>query len=141
RAVQDLGAAREEVELLRERCRALGERVGEEEARCSALETRLEHAKNEARLEQTKNDPELGALRERLRAAEERIRGWEGAARAAAGEREGEVSKLETQLRERGREIQELRAEVERREKLVRELVMTNFPARPDAASHVAVSE
>jgi hypothetical protein len=50
---------------------------------------------------------------------------------SVAQEREAESAKLEAQLRDRGREIQELRAEVDRRDKLVRELVMTNFPAHP----------
>jgi hypothetical protein len=61
--------------------------------------------------------------------------------RAAAAEHESEVTKLETQLRDRGREIQELRAEVDRREKLVRELVMTNFSAAFGEALHAASSE
>jgi SAM-dependent methyltransferase len=158
RVVQELAAAREEVDLLRERCRALDERASEGETRCTALESRLEQAESrlekarndpeigalrerlESRLEQARNDPEIGALRERLRASEERLGGWEATARAASAEHESEVAKLETQLRDRGREIQELRAEVDRREKLVRELVMTSFPPAPDAASHPDVS-
>ena len=136
RVVQDLAAAREELDLLRERCRALGERVGDEEARSAALENRLE---------ELRHDPEVAALRERLRALEERGRSLEGSARDAIGEHESEVAKLvgehetevgklEVQLRERGREIQALRGEVERRERLVRELVMTNFPTGPEAS-------
>jgi hypothetical protein len=161
RAAQELAAAREEIELLRERCRALGDRISEGEARRDALESRLEqemarHSSVERRLEeaagqravvesrlaeeaalrsaleshleQARHDPELAALRERLRSTEERFHGLEGALRAAATEREGEVERLETLLRERGREIQDLRAEVDRRDKLVRELVLTNFP-------------
>ena len=150
RVVQELAAAREEVELLRERCRAMDERVGDEEAKRTVLETQLDRARH---------DPELAALRERLRFAEERAVGLEAgaraaadererlrlaeeravgletAARAAADEREGEMAKLETQLRDRGREIQELRAELDRRDKLVRELVMTNFPPHASAGS------
>jgi len=138
RVVQDLAASREEVDLLRERCRALGERVGEEEARAAALENRLEEARH---------DPEIAALRDRLRATEERNRSLEGSARDAVAEHEGEVAKLETQhegevanletqLRARGREIQELRNEVDRRERLVRELVVTNFPSGPEASQN-----
>jgi SAM-dependent methyltransferase len=149
RLVQEFSAAREELELLRERCRAMGERIGEEETQRAVLESNLDRARH---------DPELAATRERLRASEERvarleaaarqaaddrvarseaaarqaaderIARLEAAAREAADEREGEIAKLETQLRDRGREIQELRAEVDRRDKLVRELVMTNFP-------------
>jgi SAM-dependent methyltransferase len=130
RVAQDLAAAREEVDLLRERCRALGERVGEEEARAAALENRLEEARH---------DPEIAVLRDRLRAAEERNRSLEGSARESVGEHESEVAKLEVQLRERGREIHDLRSEVDRREKLVRELVMTSFPTGPEA-SHAAGS-
>lgn len=125
RVVQELAASREEVDLLRERCRALGERVGEEEARAAALENRLD---------EVRHDPEIAALRDRLRAMEDRNRSLESSARDAVGEHEGEVAKLEVQLRERGREVQELRSEVDRRERLVRELVMTNFPTGPDAS-------
>jgi SAM-dependent methyltransferase len=194
RAVQELVAAREEVELLRERCRAMGERAGEEEARRSALESRLEQARHDPELaalrerlrasqerqdpelaalrerlrasqerhdaelaalrerlrtseerqdpelavlrerlraSEERQDPELAALRERLHASEERVRALDAAARVVAAEHEGEVAKLETLLRDRGREIQELRAEIDRREKLVRELVMTNFSTGP----------
>jgi hypothetical protein len=196
RVVQELAAAREEVDLLRERCRALDERVGEEESRASALESRLAQDRlqqarpdpeiaalrerlraseervpdpeiaalrerlraSEERVpdpqiaalrerlrisEERVPDPEIASLRERLRASEERVRGLEGSARSAVAEHESEVAKevekLETQLRERGREIQELRGEVDRREKLVRELVMTSFPSRPEA-SHAGAS-
>jgi SAM-dependent methyltransferase len=177
RLVQEFSAAREELELLRERCRAMGERIGEEEAQRAVLESNLDRARH---------DPELAATRERLRASEERvarleaaarqaadervarseaaarqaadervaqledaarqaaderIARLEAAAREAADEREGEIARLETQLRDRGREIQELRAEVDRRDKLVRELVMTNFPPFTSAtvagAAHV----
>jgi hypothetical protein len=62
---------------------------------------------------------------------EERARKLEASVLSVAQEREAESAKLEAQLRDRGREIQELRAEVDRRDKLVRELVMTNFPAHP----------
>jgi SAM-dependent methyltransferase len=168
RLVQELAAAREEVDLLRERCRAMGERAGEEEARRSALETRLEQARRDPELATLRDrlraseervdpelatlrdrlraseervDPELATLRDRLRASEERIRTWESSVRAGAAEHENEVATLETQLRDRGREIQELRAEVDRREKLVRELVMTNFSAVFGEALHAAVSE
>ena len=74
RAVQELVAAREELDLLRERCRALDERVGEGEARSTALESRLE---------KTQHDPELATLRERLRSSEERVRALEGSTRAS----------------------------------------------------------
>jgi SAM-dependent methyltransferase len=126
RVAQELAAAREEVDLLRERCRAMEERLGDEEAKRSILETQLDRSRH---------DPELDVLRERVRAAEERVVGWEASARAIADEREGEIAKLEAQLRGRGREIQELRAEVDRRDKLVRELVMTNFSAHASVSS------
>jgi SAM-dependent methyltransferase len=168
RLVQELAAAREEVDLLRERCRAMAERAGEEEARRSALETSLEQARRDPELAALRDrlraseervdpevaslrdrlraseervDPEVASLRDRLRASEERIRAWDGSVRAAAAEHESEVAKLETQLRDRGREIQELRAEVDRREKLVLELVMTNFSAAFGEALHAASSE
>jgi hypothetical protein len=126
RLVQELAAAREEVDLLRERCRAMEERISDEEAKRSTLETQLDR---------TRHDPELAALRERLRAAEQRVAGWEDSARSLADEREAEIAQLETQLRDRGREIQELHAEVDRRDKLVRELVVTNFSAHASVAS------
>jgi hypothetical protein len=189
RLVQELAAAREEVDLLRERCRTFDERINEEEARRASLETKLE---------QSQNDPEIASLRERLRGtedrakgadeklrkieerasaseakarqaddkirgaeerargaeervraaedrariaeervraaedrariAEERIKSAESAVQATTSEHEADIAKLEAQLRERGHEIQSLRDEVDRRDKLVRELVMTNFP-------------
>jgi SAM-dependent methyltransferase len=168
RAVQELASAREEIELLRERCGALGERLGDEEAQRSLLLVKLDRVEH---------DPELTALRERLRMSEERLRSseervqaseerlrsseerlrsseerlrsseerlrmsqeralaLETAVQAAGDERDGELTNLETQLRDRGREIQELRAEVDRRDKLVRELVMTNFPPHASVGS------
>jgi hypothetical protein len=229
RLVQELAAAREEVDLLRERCRTSDERINEEEARRASLETKLERSQN---------DPEVASLRERLRgievraksadeklrkaedrastsegkakqadekirtseeraraaddrvreadertrgveervrgadervrAAEERVRGVEervrgadervraaeeraraaeerariaesaaqGTTQALLAEHEADVAKLEAQLRERGQQIQALRDEVERRDKLVRELVMTNFPPARIAAAN-----
>jgi predicted nucleic acid-binding Zn-ribbon protein len=243
RVAQELAAAREEVDLLRERCRTFDERINDEEARRSSLETKLE---------KSRNDPEVGALRERLRGfedrargaedrvrgaeeklrgsedrvrgaeeklrgsedrvrgAEEKLRGSEDRARGAeeklrgleerariaeeklrsaeqrahaadekirqadekvrameerargadervraaderaksaevalqatVGEHEGDISKLEAQLRERGHEIQALRDEIDRRDKLVRELVMTNFPPPGVTISNGAVT-
>ena len=75
RVVQELAAAREEVELLRERCRAMDERTWvDEEARRSILETQLDRARH---------DPELAALRERLRSSEERVRASEERVRSS----------------------------------------------------------
>ncbi|MET0594920.1 MAG: hypothetical protein ABW133_19630, partial [Polyangiaceae bacterium] len=201
RVAQELAAAREEVDLLRERCRTFDERISDEEARRALLETRLE---------QSKNDPEKGALRDKLRGTEDRVRGAEDrvrgaedrvrgaeeklraaeqrshaadeklrqaedkirqadeklrqaddkvrsmeermraveerakssevAVKATIGEHESDISKLEAQLRERGQEIQSLRDEVDRRDKLVRELVMTNFPPPGLTISNGAVT-
>lgn len=215
RVAQELAAAREEVDLLRERCRTFDERISDEEARRASLESKLE---------QSKNDPEMGALRdklrgsedrargaedrvrgaedrvrgaeeklraaeqrsqaadeklraaeqrsqaaddklrtaeqrskqaddkvrladdkvrameERVRAAEERAKSAEAAVQATTGEHETDISKLEAQLRERGQEIKSLRDEVDRRDKLVRELVMTNFPPPGVAISNGAVT-
>ena len=189
RVAQELAAAGEEVDLLRERCRAMGERIVDEEAKRSILEAQLERARQdpelaalrerlretelerarqdpelaalrerlretelerarqdpelaalrerlrETELERARQDPELAALRERLRSSEERVAGLEALTHAGADEREGEMAKLETQLRDRGREIQNLRAEVDRRDKLVRELVMTHFPPHGSVGS------
>jgi len=118
---QELSAAREEVMLLRERCRGLEEALEQEEKRRRELE---------AELELVQHNPELVALTERLE-------GLSVTAQSLADEHEQEVARLEGQLRERGREVQDLRAEVERRDKLVREVVAMNYPAPapPEPAS------
>jgi len=119
---QELSAAREEVLLSRERCRALEQTLEEAEKRRSELEAELELAHR---------NPELAALTERLE-------GLSAIAQDLADEHEQEVARLEAQLRERGREVQDLRAEVERRDQLVREMIATNHP--PAAPSSEASS-
>jgi hypothetical protein len=117
-ATQELSAAREELALLREHGRALGERLVSEEARRAALEIELQAARH---------NPELAALRNHMQ-------DQDASSRSLVDDHEREVSRLETQLRDRGREIQELRAEVERREHLVRELIATKVTLPREAA-------
>jgi hypothetical protein len=119
-----------ELANLRERVRTADERLRATEERAFTAEERLRAAEERARL----SDERVRASEEHARNAEERARKLEASAHGAAHELEAESAKLEAQLRERGHEIQELRAEVERRDKLVRELVMTNFPAHPSAS-------
>jgi hypothetical protein len=115
-ASQELAAQKEELVLLRERCETLRRTLEGEEARRSALEVDIERVRE---------DPELGALRER-------IRGLEAAAQRTGEEHERDIARLEAQLRDRGKELQDLRAEVDRRDKLVRELVATNLTPAPE---------
>jgi hypothetical protein len=122
---------------LRERVRAAEERLRASEERALSAEARLRAADERARV----SEERVRVSEERARSTEERARKLEAAALRAAQENEAaqeleaESAKLEAQLRERGREIQELRAEVDRRDKLVRELVMTNFPAHPSPSA------
>jgi hypothetical protein len=121
-AGRELAAAHEELVLLRERCDTLKNALEEEEARRMALESEIEKAR------QTSGD-----LKGQLRALE-------ASAKSVDDERERDVARLEAQLVERGREVQDLRKEVERRDLLVRELVanleaQTSAPAPEPAAS------
>jgi DNA repair exonuclease SbcCD ATPase subunit len=115
-----------------ERLRGADERTKSAEERVRAAEERARAADEKLRQGEEKSR----ALQERVRAAEEQARSFEAAAQAAAVEHESDVAKLEAQLRERGREIKALRDEVDRRDKLVRELVMTNFPPAGMVASN-----
>ncbi|HEY3595127.1 MAG TPA: hypothetical protein VGL13_14680 [Polyangiaceae bacterium] len=112
-ATQQLGAAREEVALLRERCQTLQKGLEDEEARRSA---------SEVELERVRHNPEWATLRERVQTLED-------SSKHTTEDNEREVSRLEAQLRERGQQLMALEAEVVRREKLVRELVATAVPA------------
>jgi hypothetical protein len=120
RATAELGALREELAIAHEKCRALEQRVEEEEARCSALELEVERART---------SPELAELREQVKRVSASTDGL-------VAEHEQEIARLEGQLRERGKDVQELRTEVDRREKLVRELVATNLPLPAEPAPH-----
>jgi hypothetical protein len=117
---QQLAACREELSLLRERCRAAEQRRDDDEQRRLALEVELEGARN---------NPEISRLRAR-------VQSQESSSRDLVEEHERDIARLETQLRDRGKEVQELRSEVDRRETLVRELLATNLsaPAEPAAA-------
>jgi chromosome segregation ATPase len=141
---------RERVRAAEERLRASEERHHASEERALSAEARLRAADERVRV----SDERVRVSDEHARSTEERARKLEALAlsaaheeerarklealvlsaaqeREAAQELEAESAKLEAQLRDRGREIQELRAEVDRRDKLVRELVMTNFPPHP----------
>jgi SAM-dependent methyltransferase len=104
-ALQRLGARDEEISLLREQAESLRRSLEDEEARRLRLETELEPLR-----------PEVTSLRER-------IDGLEKTVSAAADEQMVEVLRLEAHLRDRGHEIEQLRAELVRREKLVREMI------------------
>ena len=110
-ASQELAACREELVLLRERCKAAEQRRDEDEARRSKLELELGEANK---------SPELAQMRER-------VHGFEASTRELSAEHERDIVRLETQLLHCGREVQELRVEVDRRESLVRELVAENL--------------
>jgi len=116
-ASQELAACREELALLRERCKAAEQRREDDEGRRSALEIELEEARK---------SPELAQMRER-------VQSLEASSRELVPQHERDIARLETQLRDCGREVQELRSEVDRRETLVREIVATNLaaPAEP----------
>jgi hypothetical protein len=114
-ATSELRACREENGLLRERCEAMKKALDDEQTLRGATE---------AELERVRHDPEAPALRERVQRVEEMLR-------HASEEQEREVGRLETQLRERGQQVQALEAEVTRREKLVREVV-AGMPQRND---------
>jgi hypothetical protein len=117
---QQLGASREELALLRERCQTLQKGLEDEEARRSA---------SEIELEKLRHHPEWATLRERVHALEE-------ASKMVTDEHEREIARLEAQLRERGQQLAALEAEVLRRDKLVRELVATAVPPRADGPAN-----
>jgi len=114
-AGRELAAAREELSLLRERCDTLQRALEDEESRRAALEVDVENAKQSS---------EVASLRER-------IRSLEAAAKTTDDEREGDITRLEAQLKDRGREVQEQKIELARRDLLVRELIATNLAAPP----------
>jgi hypothetical protein len=118
-AAAELASLREELHLAHEKCRATEQRLEQEEARCAALEIEIERARA---------NPELADLRDR-------VKRLDASADGLVREHEEDVARFESQLRDRGREIQELRAEVDRREKLVRELVATTLPLPPEATA------
>jgi hypothetical protein len=120
-AAAEVAALREELHLTNEKCRATEQRLEEEEARCAALEIEIERVRQ---------SPELDDLRDR-------VKRLDTSTESLVHEHEDDVARLETQLRDRGKEVQELRAEVDRREKLVRELVSTTLPlpAEPGASN------
>jgi hypothetical protein len=73
----------------------------------------------------------------------ERIRALEASAKTADDEHESDMARLEAQLKDRGREAQELKSEVARRDLLVRELIATNLTpptSEPPAAQTVPFS-
>jgi len=115
-ANRELAAAREELGLLRERCDTQRRALEDEESRRAALEIDVENARK---------NPELATLRERVRALEESAKG-------AGDENEADIARLEAQLKDRGRELQELKNEVARRDLLVRELIAANLASATD---------
>jgi chromosome segregation ATPase len=119
-ATQQLGASREEVALLRERCQTLQKAVEDEETRRGAIEIELE---------KLRHNPEWAVLRERVQTLED-------ASKKVTEEHEREISRLESQLRERGQQVAGLEAEVLRRDKLVRELVATAVPPQADGPAN-----
>jgi hypothetical protein len=123
-AATELAALREELSITREKCRAAEKRANDEEAVRSALEVELERARH---------NPELAALRER-------VQKLDASSEGLAEENAREVARLEAKLRERGQENRELAAEVDRREKLAREIIATNFPSVPTPAPDAAPS-
>ena len=62
----------------------------------------------------------------------------EESAKGAGDENESDIARLEAQLKDRGRELQELKNEVARRDLLVRELVATNLAAPHDDAGNAS---
>jgi uncharacterized protein YceH (UPF0502 family) len=78
-------------------------------------------------MERVRANPELADLRER-------VRRLDASSDSLVREHEEDVGRFEAQLRDRGKEVQELRAEVDRREKLVRELLATALPPPPEPA-------
>jgi hypothetical protein len=119
-ATQQLGASREELALLRERCRTLQKALEDEEGRRSA---------SEVELEKLRHNPEWATLRDRVQTLED-------GSKKASEEHEREIGRLETQLRERGQQLMSLEAEVIRRDKLVRELVATAVPSQADGPAN-----
>jgi hypothetical protein len=119
-ATQQLSASREEVALLRERCQTLLKTVEDEETRRGAIEIELE---------KLRHNPEWAALRERVQTLED-------ASKKVTEEHEREISRLESQLRERGQQVAGLEAEVLRRDKLVRELVATAVPPQAEVPAN-----
>jgi hypothetical protein len=124
-ATQQLGASREEVALLRERCLTLQRALEDEESRRTA---------GEVELEKLRHNPEWASLRERVQTFEEM-------SKKLNEDQEREVTRLETQLRERGQQVQALEAEVVRRDKLVRELVVTGTAPPTDGPAHPRLTD
>jgi hypothetical protein len=60
----------------------------------------------------------------------------EDASKKVTEEHEREISRLESQLRERGQQVAGLEAEVLRRDKLVRELVATAVPPQAEVPAN-----
>jgi hypothetical protein len=120
-ATTELTSLREELGLARERCRAAEQRLEQEETRRSALEVEVERARH---------SPELGELRDR-------VQRLDASSAGLTEEHERDIARFEAQLKARGKEVQELRSEVDRRDKLVRELIATNLalPAEPAASN------
>jgi hypothetical protein len=121
-AGRELAAAREELTLLRERCDMLKRSLEDEESRRAALEVDVENARQSS---------ELALLRERIRTLE-------ASAKTADDEHEADIARLEAQLKDRGREVQELKSEVTRRDLLVRELIASQVIASPDSPDNQA---
>jgi hypothetical protein len=128
--------AEERVRAAEERARGAEERVRVAEERARGAEERVRAAEERFHAAEVS----VKAAEERARAAEASAHAAETASHGTIGEHEAEIAKLEAQLRERGHEIQALVTEVDRRDKLVRELVMTNFPADLKAAAHTVSS-
>jgi hypothetical protein len=102
-----VASAREELSLVRTRAENLARALEREEQRRAAVETELEAVRA---------DPEIARLRDRVRTLESSIE-------QAAEPHEAEVARIEQLLSERGAEILDLRREVDRRERLVREIL------------------
>ena len=143
RAKEQVRLAEERAKETKEQIRLADERVKEARAQARAAEERAkeqvrsaeDRAKELARAAEERARELARAaeerVREQLRLAEERAQRLESSTQGLGAEHEGEVARLEAQLRDRGREIQDLRGEVQRRDKVARELIMTNFPPLP----------